>query len=260
MPEGGPARSDEGVRDLSRQRPSAPPVRPGGVLRRGRRVLVTLVVLAGLLVGAAWVGTPGVGDARARVDARLAAFAGTPLDGEVPPRIAAALLATEDSHFADHIGIDWRGALRAPLGLVSGKDRGGSTLHQQLARVLYEDGATDPPAKARAVVLAVKIDQGWSNLDILRMYLDAAYFGHGFYGVGAAAQGYFGLAPAELDWAQASMLVGLVQAPSAYDPLAHPERAKARQAHVLDRLVAVGTLERSVADDIAVTPWRLVEG
>lgn len=247
------------MRDLSRQR-SAPAARPFRRVRRGRRLLVVLVVVAVVVVGAAWSATPGVGDARARVDARLAAFAGTPVAAEVPPRIAAALLATEDSHFADHIGIDWRGALRAPLGLVGGRDRGGSTLHQQLARILYEDGATDPPAKARAVVLAVKIDRGWSNLEILRMYLDAAYFGHGFYGVAAAAQGYFGLPPDELDWAQATVLVGLVQAPSAYDPLVHPELAKARQAHVLDRLVAVGTLARADADAIAAQPWRLAGG
>ncbi len=247
------------MQNLSSQR-SVPSARPVRRLRRGRRLVVTLVVVVAVALGAAWAATPGVSDARARVDARLATFAGTPVTTEVPPRIAAALLATEDSHFADHVGIDWRGALRAPLGLVSGRDRGGSTLHQQLARILYEDGATDPLAKARAVVLAVKIDRGWSNLDILRMYLDAAYFGHGFYGVDAAARGYFGLPPDELDWAQATVLVGLVQAPSAYDPLVHPERAKARQGHVLDRLVAVGTLERGDAEAIAVQPWRLAEG
>jgi membrane peptidoglycan carboxypeptidase len=247
------------VPNLTQQR-SAPSTRSARLFRGVRRSAVALVVVALLAVGATWATTPGVGDARDRVDARLAAYAGTPLAEDVPVRIAAALLATEDSHFADHIGIDWRGALRAPLGLVSGSDRGGSTLHQQLARVVYEDGATDPRAKARAVVLALKLDRAWSNEEILRMYLDAAYFGHGFYGVGAAAQGYFGLPPAELDWAQATVLVGLVQAPSAFDPLAHPERAQARQAHVLDRLVDVGTLERADADRIAAASWRLVGG
>ncbi len=242
--------------NLTQQR-TVPSSRRLRVLRRARRSAVALVVVALLALGAAWIATPGVADARDRVDARLAAYSGTPLGEEIPPRIAAALLATEDSHFADHVGIDWRGALRAPLGLVSGKDRGGSTLHQQLARVVYEDGATDPPAKARAVVLALKIDRSWSNEEILRMYLDAAYFGHGFYGVDAAAQGYFGLSPAELDWAQATVLVGLVQAPSAYDPLVHPELAKARQGHVLDRLVDVGTLERADADRITEASWRL---
>jgi len=250
------------VPNLTQQRSAsaARPTRPAPLLRRARRLLVALAVVALLALGAAWVATPGVGDARERVDARLAAYAGTALGEEIPPRIAAALLATEDSHFADHIGIDWRGALRAPLGLVSGADRGGSTLHQQLARVVYEDGAIDPPAKARAVVLAVKLDRAWSNEEILRMYLDAAYFGHGFYGVDAAARGYFDEAPGELDWAQATVLVGLVQAPSAYDPLVHPELAKARQAHVLDRLVDVGTLERQDADRIAAAPWGLAQG
>lgn len=242
--------------NLTQQR-SAPSNRRLRLLRCARRSAVALLVVALLALGAAWAATPGVADARERVDARLTAYAGTPLGEEIPPRIAAALLATEDSHFADHIGADWRGALRAPLGLVSGEDRGGSTLHQQLARMVYLDGATDPLAKARAVVLALKIDRSWSNEDILRMYLDAAYFGHGFYGVVAAAQGYFGLAPAELDWAQATVLVGLVQAPSAYDPLVHPELARARQAHVLDRLVDVGTLERADADRIAEASWRL---
>jgi membrane peptidoglycan carboxypeptidase len=230
---------------------------PALLLRAGRRILLALLAVAVLAVGTAWVLTPGVDDARSRVDARLGAYGGTALTGDVPHRIAAALLATEDSHFADHIGIDWRGVLRAPLGLVRGDDLGGSTLHQQLARVVYEDGATDPLAKARAVALAVKLDRGWTDEQILRMYLDAAYFGHGFYGVEAAAAGYFGLAPADLDWAQASVLVGLVQAPSAYDPLVHPDRAAARQAHVLDRLVDVGELDRAAADEIAAEPWGL---
>ncbi|MGY2065192.1 biosynthetic peptidoglycan transglycosylase [Blastococcus sp. SYSU DS0619] len=226
-------------------------------LRRGGRALAALLVVltAGFAVG--WAATPGVGDAGQRMAERLAELGGTPLAAEVPPRIAAALLATEDSHFHEHPGIDWRGVLRAPLGLVTGEDQGGSTIHQQLARVVYEDGATDVPAKVRAVVLAVKLDAAWSDEEILRMYLDSVYFGHGFHGVRAAAEGYFGLAPDQLDWAQATVLVGLVQAPSAYDPFAHPERAAARQSHVLDRLVAVGALDRAEADDIATRPWGL---
>ena len=229
-------------------------------LRRGGRAVAVLLVVLTVGFAVAWVATPGVDDAEERVAERLAEHGGIPLAADVPPKIAAALLATEDSHFHDHPGIDWRGVLRAPLGLLTGEDQGGSTLHQQLARTLYEDGATDPVAKARAVVLAVKVDRAWSDAEILRMYLDAVYFGHGFYGIRTAAEGYFGLAPEELEWAQATVLVGLVQAPSAYDPLVHPERAAARQEHVLDRLVAVGALERAEADDIATRPWGLVGG
>ncbi|MGY1740718.1 MULTISPECIES: biosynthetic peptidoglycan transglycosylase [unclassified Blastococcus] len=240
--------------------PSPSPRRVRGVrlLRRAGAAGLVGLVLAVLVGAAAWLATPGVGDARARVDALLAAHGAPALTGELPDRVALAVLATEDSRFAGHVGVDWRGALRAPWGVVTGRDLGGSTLPQQLAKNLYEDGADDPLARARSVVLAVKLDAHWSKADLLRMYLDAAYLGHGFHGVAAASEGYFGLAPDELSWAQATLLAGLLQAPSAYDPLRHPERAAARQAHVLDRLVAVGTLTRAEADDVAAAPWGLV--
>ena len=91
-------------------------------------------------------------------------------------------MATEDSHFRSRLGIDWRGVLRAPLGLLTGRDQGGSTIHQQLARVVCEDGATDVPAEIRAVTLAVTLDVTWGDEEILRMYLDSVYFGQGFHG------------------------------------------------------------------------------
>jgi len=89
------------------------------------------------------------------------------------------------------------------------------------------------------------------------MYLSAVYFGHGFYGLPAAARGYFATAPADLSWAQASMLAGLVQAPSAYDPYAHLDLARRRQRHVLDQLVATGTLTASQADTAFAAPLGL---
>jgi membrane peptidoglycan carboxypeptidase len=112
-------------------------------------------------------------------------------------------------------------------------------------------------ARAAEVVLALKLDRTWSKQQILRMYLDNGYYGHGFYGLTAAAHGYFGVRPADLTWAQASVLAGLFQAPSAYDPIAHPDAARARQAHVLDRLVAVGALTRAQADAVARESWQL---
>jgi penicillin-binding protein 1A len=90
------------------------------------------------------------------------------------------------------------------------------------------------------------------------MYLDDGYYGHGFYGLTAASEGYFGAQPADLTWAQATLLAGLFQAPSAYDPFQHPEAAANRQAHVLNRLVDVGTLTRAEADGIAAAGWGLV--
>ncbi len=230
------------------------------MLRRVAAAGLVGLLLALLLAAAAWLATPGVGDARERVDALLAGHGAPALQGELPERATLAVLATEDSRFADHVGVDWRGALRAPWGVVTGVDQGGSTLDQQLAKNLYEDGAADPLARLRSVVLAVKLDAHWSKEELLRMYLDMAYFGHGFHGVTAASEGYFGLAPDQLSWSQASLLAGLLQAPSAYDPLQHPERAAARQEHVLDRLVDVGTLTRAEADEVADASWELVSG
>ncbi|MGY1858048.1 transglycosylase domain-containing protein [Modestobacter sp. SYSU DS0290] len=242
--------------------PATPPRRPwwARLLRRLVAAALGLLVVCVAVLGVAWVLTPDVGDARDRVTERLAAAGATPLEGELPDRVVAAVLATEDSHFEHHIGVDWRGALRAPIGVVTGEDLGGSTLDQQLAKNVYEDGQAGVLDRVSAVVLALKLDAEWSKEDLLRMYLDDAYFGHGFTGVVDAAQGYFGRAPGELSWTQASLLAGLLQAPSAYDPFVHPERAAARQAHVLDRLVAVGELTRAEADEVADDEWALVAG
>ncbi|WP_051684174.1 biosynthetic peptidoglycan transglycosylase [Blastococcus sp. URHD0036] len=244
-------------------RPPAPhPPRPRArrLVRRLAATGLVGVLLLLVLTASAWLATPGVGDARERADALLAAHGAPALEGELPDRVVAAVLATEDSRFAGHAGIDWRGALRAPWGVLTGEDLGGSTLDQQLAKNLYEDGANDALARLGSVVLAVKLDAHWTKDELLRMYLDSAYFGHGFTGVTAASEGYFGLAPGELSWSQASLLAGLLQAPSAYDPLEHPDRAAARQEHVLDRLVDVGALSRADADELGPASWDLLGG
>jgi membrane peptidoglycan carboxypeptidase len=244
-----------------RERPARGPVRRRGARRWPRRVLGavgTVVVLGLVLLAAGWVLTPSVGDAADRVTAHLAAHSAPALQGPVPSRVAWALVATEDSRFEDTPGIDPLGLLREPLGGLTGRDEGGATLEQQLVKNLYEGGSTaGPTAKAENLVLALKLDRAWTKAQILRMYLDDGYYGHGFYGLTAASEGYFGVAPAQLSWAQGSLLAGLFQAPSAYDPITHPDAARARQRHVLDRLVATGRLSRSAADAIAARDWGL---
>lgn len=86
------------------------------------------------------------------------------------------------------------------------------------------------------------------------MYLDTAYFGHGYYGLTAAARGYLGTRPERLNWQQAALLAGLVQAPTAYDPYRRPELALSRRAHVLNRLAATGALTSTAASTLARTP------
>ena len=231
---------------------------------RGRRLfrrlvglLVVVLVLGGMLLAAGWVATPSVDDAADRVADTLAAHSSPELSGPVPARVADALIATEDSRFYSNPGIDPVSVARFPIALVLGRDQGGATLEQQLAKNLYEHGRTGPAAQAEEAVLALKLDRTWSKQQILRLYLDDGYYGHGFYGLTAASEGYFGVAPGALSWAQASLLAGLFQAPSAYDPLVHHDAARARQLHVLDRLVAVGRLTRAQADGIAAQPWGL---
>jgi penicillin-binding protein 1A len=253
-------RTDTGpIRVAVRPRPG-PPRRRRRLLPRLLRLLVAVVVLVAVLLGGGWVLTPSVDDAPQRVSAFLAAHDAPALSGAVPGRLAEALVATEDSRFRSNPGVDPLSLLRAPWTLVTGQDPGGATLEQQLAKNLYENGDNTGLQKGAELVLALKLDASFSKDEILRLYLDDGYYGHGFYGLTAATEGYFGVAPGRLTEAQASLLAGLFQAPSAYDPLVHPDAARARQAHVLDRLVAVGALTRAQADAVAAQPWGLRTG
>lgn len=239
--------------------PRRPPRRRlgGRGLRLLLRLVLAVVVVALVLLGLGWVTTPSVDDAAQRVAAQLAAHSSPALSGAVPSRVADALTATEDSRFYGNPGVDPISVVRLPVSLVLHRDQGGATLEQQLAKNLYEQGKAGPVAQAEEAVLALKLDRTWSKQQILRMYVDDGYYGHGFYGLTAAAEGYFGVSPDQLSWAQASLLAGLFQAPSAYDPFVHPAAARARQAHVLDRLVAVGTLTRQQAVRVAGESWGL---
>lgn len=232
--------------------------------RRIKRFTGTVVALAAL--GAiAFTGLmlvlPGVGDApalaRALDRAHHAAYPGTAL----PPRVEAALVATEDHRFYSEPGIDLVAAGRMVLGRLSGgPDQGGATLYQQLAKMLYVPGRSGPLAEAEQVLLGIKLDLNYSKAQILQMYTDVAYFGHGYYGLAAASCGYFAERPAGLSWGQAAMLAGLVQAPSADDPLTRFANARARQAHVLIRLIDTGTLTWQQASRAYRQPLHLARG
>jgi membrane peptidoglycan carboxypeptidase len=208
-------------------------------------VVVALLGAAGLLV--VILSSPSVSNAPARIQAMLAAHDAPSDNGVIPSRLAAALLATEDSRYHQDPALDPRGVVRAALGVVThnGND-GGATIEQQLAKMLYAPG-TSLGAELRQVGVAFRLDEHFSKTRILAMYLDAAYFGDGAYGVTEAAIHYFGVLPGQLSWAQASLLAGLVQAPSEYDPHGHYDLARNRQSHVLARLVATHQLTTSAA-------------
>ncbi len=249
--------------DLFRQR--RPVSRRRKRLRRLRRAAAVAVVAAmmGVIVsGALLVVTPSVGNAqrlaRAQGRAHHAVYPGPP----VPARFAASLVATEDHRFYSEPGIDPFAIGRVIVARVTGGgDQGGATLYQQLAKLLYTPAGSDAAAKAEQVALAVKLDIAYRKGQILQMYADVAYFGHGFYGLMAASCGYFSEQPAELTWPQAAMLAGIVQAPSAENPLDHPAAARAREAHVLGRLVATRALTPAQASAAIAQPlFRLAGG
>jgi len=232
------------------QQPDGVPA-PGRLPHRRRRILIGLgvpitaaiVACAGLLAF-----TPSVGNAealaRAQDRAHGAVFPGPP----VPPRFAAAIVATEDHRFGSEPGIDPFAVGRVVAArLTGGIDQGGATIYQQLAKMLYTRGRSGVAVELEQITLAVKLAMSYTPRQVLQMYTGVAYFGNGDYGLAAASCGYFGVAPAQLSWPQAALLAGLVQGPSADDPLRHPDRARQREGHVLGRLVAVGKLTRAQA-------------
>jgi len=137
-------------------------------------------------------------------------------------------------------------------------DPGGATLDQQPAKQLYSEGGEPGPwATVQQAVLGAKIDAAYPKAQIIAVYDEVVYFGHGFPSLDAADAGHFGVAPDALSWGQAGLLAGLVQAPSAEDPLDHPAIARDRQAHVVARLVDVGTLTAAQAGSVAAAPLHL---
>src|SRR5215470_1747756 len=248
-------------------RPGTGAASRGRPRRRHRWLARTAVVLLGLiLVGALALGglllvTPSVGDASARTQAMDRQHGAAYPGPAVPARFAASLVSTEDHRFYSEPGIDVFAIGRLITGRITGRpDQGGATLYQQLAKMLYTSGRSGIVVEAEQVSLGIKLDLAYPKPQILQMYADVAYFGHGYYGLGAASCGYFGVTPAGLSWPQAAMLAGLVQAPTVDDPIAHFAAARARQAHVLGRLAATGRLTQAQAASAYRQPLDLVGG
>ncbi len=161
---------------------------------------------------------------------------------QIPERIKLAFLAAEDDRFFKHPGVDYRGLLRAAvhLALTGEKQQGGSTITMQLARNFFLSSERTYERKLREIFLALQIEHALSKPQILELYLNKIYLGQRAYGVGAAAEVYYGKSPAELSLAQIAMIAGLPKAPSAYNPISNPRRALVRRAYVLRRMRDLG--------------------
>jgi membrane peptidoglycan carboxypeptidase len=201
---------------------------------------------------------PSVSNAEAKTDEMVRAHHGALSRLPLPSKLGDAVVAVEDEHFYSNVVINvFDGVGRAALASLQSKgDPAGSTIDQQLAKQLYGQG-TGISGSLRDLALGVKLSLAYSPNSILEMYLNVVYYGNHFWGDVAAARGYFGLAPDHLDWAQAAMLAGLPQAPSAYDPLHHFALAKQRQLHVLSQLVANHYLTRVAARAVFREPLNL---
>jgi membrane peptidoglycan carboxypeptidase len=182
------------------------------------------------------------------------AFPGPP----VPQYFAEALVATEDHRFYADPGVDPLALIRVATSWLTGHtDGGGSTIDQQLAKNLYTSGHSSFPQIVEQVALAVKLNRAYSRAEILRLYAEIAYYGHGYYGLQEASCGYFGRPPAQLTVVQAAMLAGAVNAPTYDDPLVYPAQARARLVHVIDRMAAVGYLTQAQQDAALHAPLGL---
>ena len=156
----------------------------------------------------------------------------------IPPLVRDAFLAAEDASFYRHKGVDFLGIARAAIANFSAGEvvQGGSTITQQVVKALLLSPEKSYERKAKEILLALRLERQLSKDEILYLYLNLIYLGNGAYGVGAAAQEYFGKEVSTLTLAEAALLAGLPQAPSRYSPLRHWDRAKHRQRYVLEQM------------------------
>jgi membrane peptidoglycan carboxypeptidase len=190
---------------------------------------------------------------------------------DMSPYIQQAIVASEDSRFYDHHGVDIRGVARAfvandQAGTVS---QGASTLTMQYVRNALRDGATSPQdtldatqqtnsRKIREMKLALELEKKMTKTQILEGYLNVAYFGHRAYGINAAANIYFSTTPDKLTLDQAAMIAGIVQAPTTYDPTGSDKGAAlARRNYVINRMAELGYISTATAKTATAQPITL---
>lgn len=157
---------------------------------------------------------------------------------KIPKNLINAFIAIEDARFYEHNGIDLKGVARALKGVVStgSASQGASTITMQLARNAFLGSQKTLDRKLKETLLALKIEENLSKHEILELYLNKIYLGNKAYGIGAAAETYYGKTVHELTLAEMAMIAGLPKAPSAYNPIVNPKRAMERRNYILLRM------------------------
>ena len=181
----------------------------------------------------------------------------TPIN-EIPKVMVDAVLAIEDTRFFEHGGVDYKGMLRAALAnLGKVKSQGASTITMQVARNVYLSSEKTYTRKIYEVLLTFKLEHTLSKEKILEIYMNQIFLGHRAYGFAAASEVYFGKPLKDVTVAEAAMLAGLPKAPSAYNPISNPKRARIRQLYILERMEENGFITPEQARVAREEPLQL---
>ncbi|MDM4767729.1 penicillin-binding protein 1A [Pelomonas sp. SE-A7] len=178
---------------------------------------------------------------------------------QIPKVMQEAVLAIEDARFYQHGGVDYLGVIRAGLANVGeARSQGASTITMQVARNFYLSTEKTLTRKIYEILLALKIESALSKEQILEIYMNQIFLGHRAYGFAAASEVYFGKPLKQVTIAEAAMLAGLPKAPSAYNPINNPRRAKVRQQYIIDRMLDNGyiTAEQHATAKAQVLRYR----
>ncbi|WP_417474606.1 penicillin-binding protein 1A [Luteimonas mephitis] len=198
-------------------------------------------------------------------DGRLMALFGEtrryPVDIEdVPKRVKQAFLATEDARFYEHHGVDYKGVARAVWLLATTNDKrvpGGSTITQQVARQIFLSSEYSYSRKLAEMLLAMKMERELTKDEIFELYLNKSFFGNRAYGVGAAAEFYYGKTLDQLDLDEMASLASIPKFPSSGNPLSNPERARERRDnYVLSRMAELGFISEAEAAQARGVPMH----
>ncbi|MGH3744551.1 MAG: transglycosylase domain-containing protein [Mycobacteriales bacterium] len=177
---------------------------------------------------------------------------------QIPTVMRDAVVAAEDKRFYDSGGVDPVAIVRAALSDLRGNPtQGGSTITQQYVKNVFVGSERSYVRKLKEASLAIRLEQRLSKAEILTRYLNVVFFGEGTYGVEAAAEYYFGVHAKDLTLSQASMLAGILPAPSAYNPVTNMPLARDRQLYVLNRMVDSGYVTARIASDAYENPPTL---
>ncbi|RRF96390.1 MAG: PBP1A family penicillin-binding protein [Lachnospiraceae bacterium] len=180
---------------------------------------------------------------------------------EIPVEVRQAIVSIEDKKFEEHHGVDFMAIVRAAFAVIrhnGEKTQGGSTITQQLARNIFLTQKKTYERKIEEIFIALDLEKKYTKHDILEFYLNNVYFGNGYYGIEAAAQGYFRKDAVDLDTSQIAFLCGLPNAPSRYDPRLHLSAAVSRRNRVLKNMHEDGVLgesdyQKAVAEKIKIS-------